>query len=499
MKLKEKNIFIITIVFTLVVLGIMVGYNFTSFHTSSIDNMEVIGKNSLTAKINELDSYVSQSSNALRVVSDNLNFMLSQNDSIEQIEQYLKFETDKFQTDIDENFTGVYGYIDGKYVDGSDWVPDADYVPTERDWYVNAVQANGDLVTIEPYVDAETGSVIVSVCRLLSDGKSVISLDVKLDRVQEINETIKLNGMGYGFIVSNDGMVIAHSRDVTEIGKNYISGEDISPDIKSLLAQAQESDYFYTKLSGEKDYVFTGEVTDIWKVVLVIPSSEFLKSVHAMLVRNSIIMIIVYAVIIFFSVVSYRKMVQSIEELDEKQRQVDDVNKSYERSKDVINKIAYKNILTDLKNRYSFESDIDKMLATEQFDVAYFDIDNFRNINEVYGYSFGDNLLISISQKLMEQFNQCAEIYNIFGNEFCIVFNQSISYGQAVDCTTQAFNIISDTYLIGNLEIKVNVSGALHHYRPKECPDTNSLLSILNSLVKEVKMNGGNNCIINQK
>ena len=36
------------------------------------------------------------------------------------------------------------------------------YNPLERDWYKAAVEANGDVVIVSPYVDAQTGSVVIT-------------------------------------------------------------------------------------------------------------------------------------------------------------------------------------------------------------------------------------------------------------------------------------------------------------------------------------------------
>lgn len=488
MKKKEKNIFIATIAFMLVVLALMVTFNFLSFYKNAVSNMESVGTSSLNAEISEIKAYLAQGMNTLRVSSDNVDYMLSQEITPDEIEKYLKFETAKFTSEIDENFTGVYGCINGQYVDGSDWIPPADYVPTERDWYITALDGKGDIVIVPPYVDADTNEVIISVCRLLDDGESVISLDIVLNHIQEITEAINLNDMGYAFIVDDDGFVIAHN-DSNKAGKPLTDYETLE-----LLVQAENNEYFDTRFHDESVYVFTGKATDNWRVVMIISRSKFLKSSRDVLVRNILIVIVVYAAVIFFSIFAFRKMKESMEELSRTQQQVESANKNLEHSKDVITNLAYTNILTDLKNRYSLENDIKERLETKYVNVAYFDIDNFRNINETFGYDFGDNLLVEIAKKLNEKFSSYAEIYHIFGNEFCLVYNGEISNKQAEDITLEAFEAIKDKYLVGNIYVQPSVSGTVYRCSPREFVSAGAVILKLEAIVREIKRNGGNFC-----
>lgn len=488
MKKKEKNIFIATIAFMLIALALMVTFNFLSFYKNTVSNMESIGTNSLNAEISEIKAYLAQGMNTLIVTSDNVNYMLNQEITPDEIEQYLKFETVKITSEIDENFSGVYGYISGQYVDGSDWTPPAGYVATEREWYIEAVEGNGDIVIVPPYVDANTHEVIISICRLLDDGESVISIDIVLNHIQEITEKINLNDMGYAFIVDDNGFVIAHN-DSNKAGKPLTDYETLE-----LLVKAENNEYFNRKFHDESVYVFTGKATDNWRIVMVISSSKFLKSSRDLLVRNILIVIVVYAAVIFFSMFAFRKMKESMDELNKKQQQVESANKNLEHSKDVITNLAYTNIITDLKNRYSLENDIKEHLETKYINVAYFDIDNFRNINETFGYDFGDNLLAEIAKKLTENFSSSAEIYHIFGNEFCLVYNGDISNKQAEDITVEVFEAIKDKYLIGNIYIQPSVSGTVYRCSPREFVSAGAVILKLESIIREIKRNGGNLC-----
>lgn len=125
-----------------------------------------------------LENYLDTAKSVLWVTADTVEDMVEQGDSSERILEYLTKETKKQEEQFDENYTGIYGYIQGEYLDGLGWEPDEGYEPTERDWYIAAMKAKGETTIVSPYVDAQTGAVIISVSKLLENGIDVLSLDV---------------------------------------------------------------------------------------------------------------------------------------------------------------------------------------------------------------------------------------------------------------------------------------------------------------------------------
>ena len=49
-----------------------------------------------------------------------------------EILDYITAESLSIKKAIDKDYIGLYGWINGEYCDGVGWVPDDDYVPTER-------------------------------------------------------------------------------------------------------------------------------------------------------------------------------------------------------------------------------------------------------------------------------------------------------------------------------------------------------------------------------
>ena len=183
---------------------------------------------------------------------------------------------------------------------------------------------------------------------------------------------------------------------------------------------------------------------------------------------------------------------KSRETIAEREKNLAEVDAKLKNTRQKASDLAVTNILTGMKNRYALDEDITDRLETDRFNIAVFDLDNFRSINDTYGYDFGDEYLAAIAEQLKEQFSSFAEIYNITGNEFCFLFNRDISENQAMAHAQKIQAVMSSPYNVMNLTVQLTCSGAVYHYLPGDCLNVNSLLVKLDTAMRSVKMNGGN-------
>lgn len=180
------------------------------------------------------------------------------------------------------------------------------------------------------------------------------------------------------------------------------------------------------------------------------------------------------------------------EEAERQERQAEAANRRFKSSQEKISDIAYTNILTDMKNRYALENDIGKRLDTESFHIAAFNMDNFRSVNDIYGYDFGDEYLVQISDRLKAASNDFCEIYNITGNEFCVVYNNDVNDMQADRHNQEIYAILTTVYNVANVGIQLPCSGCTYHYIAGECANLSAVLVKMDNVIRNVKRNGGN-------
>lgn len=326
MKKWNEKMYVLTIVGTLAALVVMVAYNYFTFYLNASKNMQDIGVSSLAQVTEQLEGYLSQGMNAVQTTAVALEYMMEQGASEEEIEKFLVYESEKYTAEIDENFTGIYGLFQGEYIDGIGWVPDADYVPKEREWYIAAKEAKGEAALVSPYLDAQTNTIMMSISKMFPDNDSVLSLDIALDEIQNITEGICLNGIGYGFVVDRSGLVVAHS-NIEEKGMNYCEEDSRMSQLLEMV-YAGENDCFEMEIDGEVYTIFSDSVMNDWHVVMVVSKEKLFSDVNLTLARNILICSVITILILFFYVFTFRKIRHSMNLQSESNQKIEHMNQN---------------------------------------------------------------------------------------------------------------------------------------------------------------------------
>lgn len=324
MKGLKKSWYIVTLISIIIALFFMVAYNYYIFNSNIVENTEEIGSTNLSQVAEELEAYLDKGMNVVQTTTVSVEYMMANNASSENIEEFLVYESKRYKEEIDDNFTGIYGLFNNDYIDGIGWVPDSNYDPKTRDWYTVALEAEGEPALVSPYLDAQTNTVMISISEMLSDNKSVLSLDIAMDQIQEITESIHLNNIGYGFVVDSNGLVVAH-KDINEKGKNYLTDNS---NMKSLLEEVKLSNntHFQTEIGGEKVTVFSDTVMDNWYVIMIVDNNKLFADSYEALTQNILVCSAISLLIIAFFIITFLRTHRAIE-LDAKSTQkVEEMN-----------------------------------------------------------------------------------------------------------------------------------------------------------------------------
>lgn len=86
--------------------------------------------------------------------------------------------------------------------------------------------------------------------------------------------------------------------------------------------------------------------------------------------------------------------------------------------------LAYHDQLTGLQNRFALNEKL-SILVTNEIDkrwaLIFVDVDNFKYVNDTMGHTFGDKLLVKLSERLINQHISNNTVYRIGGDEFIIL------------------------------------------------------------------------------
>ncbi|MBC5815458.1 MAG: EAL domain-containing protein [Candidatus Eremiobacteraeota bacterium] len=92
-----------------------------------------------------------------------------------------------------------------------------------------------------------------------------------------------------------------------------------------------------------------------------------------------------------------------------------------------LSHLAFYDPLTDLPNRSATIARISEALSSarrnnERTALFYLDVDGFKHINDTYGHSSGDTVLVEIARRMRETLRQNEFIGRVGGDEFAILF-----------------------------------------------------------------------------
>src|SRR6201996_6181713 len=89
-------------------------------------------------------------------------------------------------------------------------------------------------------------------------------------------------------------------------------------------------------------------------------------------------------------------------------------------------RLADHDVLTPLLNRRAFVREVQRAIALTRrhgtpASVIYFDLDDFKGVNDRYGHAAGDAVLIAVAERLLAHVREADVIGRIGGDEFAVL------------------------------------------------------------------------------
>jgi diguanylate cyclase (GGDEF)-like protein len=89
-------------------------------------------------------------------------------------------------------------------------------------------------------------------------------------------------------------------------------------------------------------------------------------------------------------------------------------------------RLADHDVLTPLLNRRAFVREVQRAIALTRrhgtaASVIYFDLDDFKGVNDRFGHASGDAVLIAVAERLLAQVREADVVGRIGGDEFAVL------------------------------------------------------------------------------
>ncbi|EJD0684565.1 chemotaxis protein [Vibrio parahaemolyticus] len=183
-----------------------------------------------------------------------------------------------------------FGYESNGFVIENDdgWDAGPDYDPRQRPWFI-AAKNKGDLVVTDPYVDASSKNVIISVgTPVKQNGQFLAGMfyDLELTTLSDLVNQVNLFDAGYLFLVTDDGTTIAHpqSKYNGEKLNSYLPQVDLNKATQHIEVDNNPYMVSLTHIPSENWYV--GAIIDetvSYSVVGELRNSAIIYSIIAVL------------------------------------------------------------------------------------------------------------------------------------------------------------------------------------------------------------------------
>ncbi|EOV9406682.1 methyl-accepting chemotaxis protein [Vibrio parahaemolyticus] len=183
-----------------------------------------------------------------------------------------------------------FGYESNGFVIENDdgWDAGPDYDPRQRPWFI-AAKNKGDLVVTDPYVDASSKNVIISVgTPVKQNGQFLAGMfyDLELTTLSDLVNQVNLFDAGYLFLVTDDGTTIAHpqSKYNGEKLNSYLPQVDLNKVTQHIEVDDNPYMVSLTHIPSENWYV--GAIIDetaAYSVVGELRNSAIIYSIIAVL------------------------------------------------------------------------------------------------------------------------------------------------------------------------------------------------------------------------
>ena len=263
--------------------------------SSAQDNIKILDNlinQMIEAKFNDVNNFA-------RVIHSDMYQGDNQDELRKTLSQYISLNKDVEQVYVAGN--------DKKFVQEPNIQMAADYDPTARSWYKDAVNKQGGIVVTEPYKAQGNGHIVVTIAKQTEDKNGVIAVDLSLDNLLKTTKLINIGKKGYAFILDGKQKIIAHPQEK--------SGDKADDSWAKKIYEDNHGTFSYTYGGSEKKMVFATNLKTGWKIAGTMYSNEVVEAAQPVFYNMLIVMfisLVVGGVLIYFVTLSITKPLKQL-------------------------------------------------------------------------------------------------------------------------------------------------------------------------------------------
>ncbi|MGM0369188.1 MAG: EAL domain-containing protein [Bacillota bacterium] len=380
---------------------------------------------------------------------------------------------------------------------------------------------------------------------------------INLDTLTEIVSNIGVdNEESFSYIIDAEGEIIAHPDSSLTSGKNITELDGIQEIADNLLAQSDgQLDY---NNNGEQTHLYFEEIpeTNGWKLITVIPDSFISNPVTNILIPLLVMFVVALAILLLASYLIGNYITQPLESITNYSRKIsnkdfststdissiskelkqitnqtedkwlqrsDEIGvlaRSYQAMKDNLMQLienlatygeeitelnqeleyqAFHDPLTELPNRRKFIAKLKEKLEQKSRGAVFLlDIDNFKEINDTLGHLYGDEILKSVGDKLLELEDEGVYVARYGGDEFLLLVQENNQRKYIRQKLEQLEFLFKQKFSVKDNKLDIDYSVGIARY-PVDADTTDQLITNADTAMYQAKELGKKHLYYNQE
>ncbi|MDP2030875.1 MAG: EAL domain-containing protein [Thiobacillus sp.] len=275
-----------------------------------------------------------------------------------------------------------------------------------------------------------------------------------------------LEATAEGIFIMDAARVIISVNPAFTTLTGYTAAEAIGKNAETLLHARRHSDEFYPALEHAPDKQWQGEIHYRRKTGEIFPAWENLSLVNDP--ENTL----THYIVAFADITALQEAEAELHHL------------------------AHHDPLTGLPNRLLFQYRLEQALERaqrtgERFALLFFDLDDFKTINDSLGHSSGDLLLQTVAERLSKNLRRSDTLARLGGDEFVLLLESVNSPEDGARIAQLQLEALSQPFELAGERVSISASVGLSLF-PDDGGDTMSLIKAADTAMYQAKAQGRN-------
>ena len=369
----------------------------------------------------------------------------------------------------------------GLFIHSEGWVPPSNFDVNKREWYTGAIKNAGQICFSNPYIDADTQALAVTISKSVSDAngkvKGVVACDILLDRLLVLLRKINISKNSKMDLVNIDGYYMTNIDSSKIMNASWIEETDYKGDMKEWFNGEKKS-----VVNGKKFYAISKIGYSPWFIIVEGPKADFSGQLANIVLIFEIILVLFSIFTSVMNIRTIRKMREGEQKLgaglfEETQNLVVSARENAATAQD--QSAAVKEIVATMEDSNALSEsisskirDVSKVSEKTSADVANGVSSIEQNVAQLHAIFDANQQTIDGMKVLSERIESIWDIVTLINNVAdqakIIAFNAELEASSAGEAG-KSFRIVaneirrlSDGIIDGTKEIKEKINEIQH-------------------------------------